>query len=70
MAEIGDTIGLDYFEGLDPDVKKAVQLVRGDLRALDLDLRKGRRRKGGLPELRERLGAPAEVLRRPRRGDL
>ena len=49
MAEIGDTIGLDYFEGLFLDVKKAVQLVRGDLRALDLDLRKGRRRKGGSP---------------------
>ena len=57
MPEIGDTIGLNYFEGLDPDVKKAVQMVRGDLRALDLNLRKGRKRTGGLPELRERLTA-------------
>lgn len=58
MAEIGDTIGLDYFEGLDPDVKRAVQMVRGDLRALSLDLRDRRRpRKGGVDELRERLAA-------------
>ena len=57
MAEIGDTIGLDYFESLDSDVKKAVQMVRGDLRALELDLRKGRPRRGGVDELRERLTA-------------
>ena len=57
MAEIGDTIGLDYFEQLDPDMKKAVQMVRSDLRALDLDLRKGRPRRGGVDELRERLTA-------------
>ena len=34
MAEIGDTIGLDYFEGLEPEVRQAVQFVRSDLRAL------------------------------------
>lgn len=55
MTEIGDTIGLDYFEQLEPDVRKAVQFVRSDLRALDLNLRKGRPRTGGVDELRERL---------------
>ena len=58
MAEIGDTIGLDYFEKLEPEVREAVQHVRRDLQALSLDLRDRRRpRKGGLPELRERLTA-------------
>ena len=57
MDELGDTIGLDYFEKLEPEVREAVQYVRRDLRALDLDLRKGRPRKGGLPELLKRLTA-------------
>ena len=57
MDELGDTIGLDYFEKLEPEVREAVQYVRRDLRALDLDLRKGRQRKGGIDELRERLTA-------------
>ena len=30
MAEIGDTIGLDYFEKLEPEVREAVQCVRRD----------------------------------------
>ena len=55
MAEIGDTIGLDYFENLEPDTRRAVQFVRDDLRALDLNLQKGRQRAGGLAEVRERL---------------
>lgn len=52
----GGTIGLDYFEEqLDPEMREIVQYVRKDLRALDLNLRKGRKRTAGRDELRRRL---------------
>lgn len=53
MDEIGDTIGLDYFEKLDPEVRQAVQCIRQDLRATGLE--KGSR--GGVAAVLERLTA-------------
>ena len=57
MDGIGDAIGLDYFEGLPPDLEEAVWECRRDLRTLGLDIENIKRRTAGRDEVRQRLAA-------------
>jgi hypothetical protein len=58
MDGIGDTIGLDYFEGLPPDLQEAVWQCRRDLRTLGLDIENRKHRTAaGWDKVRQRLAA-------------
>jgi hypothetical protein len=58
MDGIGDTIGLDYLEGLPPDLREAVWQCRRDLRTLGLDIENRKRRTAaGWDKVRQRLAA-------------
>ena len=57
MDGIGDAIGLDYFEGLPPDLREAVRQCRRDLRTLGPDVENIKRRTAGRDEVRQRLAA-------------
>jgi hypothetical protein len=57
MDGIGDAIGLDYFEGLPPDLREAVRQCRRDLRTLGPDIETIKRRTAGWDEVRQRLAA-------------
>ena len=58
MDGIGDTIGLDYFEGLPPDLREAVRQCRRDLRTLGLDIETRKHRTAaGWDKVRQRLAA-------------
>ena len=59
MDGIGDAIGLDYFEGLPPDLREAVRQCRRDLRTLGPDNENIKRRTAGRDEVRQRLAATA-----------
>jgi hypothetical protein len=47
MDEVGDTIGLDYFQKLDPEIRGLVLQLRSDLRSVGLSIENRQKRPAG-----------------------